>query len=441
MSRRFRLRIEQVRGSLFFVPALYVAAAIAAAVLMRALDHHLASSGVELPLVLQFTPESARVLLSTIAGATVTVAGTVFAVTVVSIQLGSSQFSPRVIPGFLRDSQQKQVMGFIVGTFTYCLLVLSSVAGSSADPWPGVPHLSVDFAVAQAVAAILGIVAYLDHMARSLQVGEIIRRVARETVQRIDELFPNAAGDSRPPIVHDEPLPEGASRIVRSQASGWVRHVDLDRILEALPAGGIFALDVRNGSFVGKGQPVGRLWPSDGDAATVEQTVRSAVVLGGTRMMLQDVAFGIRQLVDIALRALSPGINDPTTAYDVIVHLGDVLRDLLWRDLAPVVRVRDRRRLISAADLSHDDYVSRTFDQIRVAAAAHSAMVAALLIVLGSLVADLERDGLAHRALALRRQAALLMEGFAAANPLEADLASVRSLAARHGLSTDAARG
>jgi uncharacterized membrane protein len=168
--------------------------------------------------------------------------------------------------------------------------------------------------------------------------------------------------------------------VVRSNESGWIRQVDIDACLAAAPRGSVTALAIRNGSFVAAGQPICTIWPAPHDADATDAAIRGALTLGVTRMMLEDTEFGIRQLVDIALRALSPGVNDPSTAYDAVVHLGDVMRDLLWRDLAPLVRVSDGRRLVAAADLAHEDYVERAFDQIRSSAASHPAMVAALLM-------------------------------------------------------------
>jgi uncharacterized membrane protein len=192
-------------------------------------------------------------------------------------------------------------------------------------------------------------------------------------------------------------------------------------------------LEIRNGSFVAAGQAVGMVWPAPLETDAFDASVSGAMVLGDSRMLLQDVAFGIRQLVDIGLRALSPGISDPTTAYDVIVHLGVVVRELLWRDLTPTVRVMEGRRLVSASHLSHGDYVNRAFDQIRLAGAAQSAIAATLLQTLGSIAADLDRDGLSDRAAALRRQGTLALATYEAASPLADDLTRMHTLAERLG--------
>ena len=138
--QRTRVRFERARASLFFVPAIFVVAAAAAAAAMLQIDLYLLTSGVHLPAVLQTTPDSARSLLGTVASATITVAGVVFAITLVSIQLAASQFSPRVIPGFLRDSRQQRVMGLAVGTFAYCLIVLRAIKGPTETMLGFVPH-------------------------------------------------------------------------------------------------------------------------------------------------------------------------------------------------------------------------------------------------------------------------------------------------------------
>lgn len=191
-------------------------------------------------------------------------------------------------------------------------------------------------------------------------------------------------------------------------------------------------LDVRNGSFVAAGQTIAHVWPALADDAATTRAVNGALVLGATRQTLHDVAFGIRQLVDIALRALSPGVNDPTTAYEAIMHLGQILRDLLWRDLAPTERqTDDGRRLLSARDLTHADYVNRAFDQIRLAGGDQSAIVAALLQVLGGLSEDLAADGLPDRADAVRHQAQLVLATYDASGPLAEDLTRVQRLATR----------
>jgi uncharacterized membrane protein len=355
---------------------------MAVAASMLRVDAYLGEISVRLPPLLQTTPESARSLLSTVASATITVAGVVFAITLVSIQLAASQFSPRVIPGFLLDSQQQRVMGLTVGTFAYCLVVLRAVRGSSEVGLVFIPHLSSALSLVLAIVTIVALVAFLDRSARTMQVGHIIHTLTAETARRARDLYPDKAGETLATALAETGFPSISIRLgyaVRATTSGWACHIDTDALLGLTPPAGIMRLDVRNGSFVAEGQTIGMIWPAPDDAGTLSTLVTNALVLGDARILLEDVAFGIRQLVDIGLRALSPGINDPTTAYDVIVHLGIVARELLWRDLTPAVRTIGGRRLVIANDLSHVDYVNRAFDQIRLAGATQSAIAATLM--------------------------------------------------------------
>jgi uncharacterized membrane protein len=219
MLGRLQFHAERARGSLFFVPAMFVLAALAAAAAMLRVDAYLSESVVRLPPFLESTTESARSLLSTIAAATITVAGVVFAITLVSIQLASSQFSPSVIPGFLRDSRQQRVMGLAVGTFAYSLVVLRAVRGPTESGLQFIPHASSALSLVLAIVTILALIAFLDRSARTMQVGSIIHRLTSETTRRIRELYPDRAG--RPQVSLDETeRPSGDGHLVRATASG-----------------------------------------------------------------------------------------------------------------------------------------------------------------------------------------------------------------------------
>lgn len=429
---RVRAFLERVRGSLFYIPALYVVVAVGLAWGVVRLETAAADVVRALPLVTT-TVESARSVLTTIAAATITVAGIVFSVTVVSVQLASSQFSPRVLRGFLRDRFQQGVIGVVVGTFSYCLFVLVgtrlSEPGAELSP---APSLAVTIAIVLALAAIVAIIAFIDHSARSMQAGEIIRRVTAETHELIDRMC-TPVGEA-PPGSGGTAVPSGPGLLVRADAEGWVQQLDPGGLLEAAPPGATLRLDVRVGSFVAVGMPLCTVWAPDLDddrAEEVADAVRGSVAVGGARTMQQDIAFGVRQLVDIAVRALSPGINDPTTAYEAIVHLGALLAHVAHRDLPPRVRTDDEgRTLVAAADLDHADLVERAFAQVRVAAASHPSVSIAILRVIGDLEALLRHRGLDDRIPPLREQAALVVAGAVDAIDLAHDRDRVRAVAA-----------
>ena len=332
MIVRFRAASEAVRNSLFFVPVLCVLLGIALAAGMLELDRRVRLEPA--PSLLRFTVESARELLGTVAAAIITVSGIVFALTGLSVQLASSQFSPRVVRGFLRDRNAQVSIGFMVGTFTYSLVVLRAVRSVEGGP-DVVPALSTALALGLTVAAVVAIVGFVSRTAHRLQSSQLIRGVAEETLGAVASQLPERghgrAGDG--PRVPVPPEPEWR---VRARSTGWVAQISPGQLLELLPPGGVARVEVRVGQFVHPGRRLCSVWGEAGARDNFERKVNRAFDVEVSRMMHQDIGFGIRQIVDIALRALSPGVNDPTTAHECIVHLGAISYEILRRDLPPV---------------------------------------------------------------------------------------------------------
>lgn len=421
--------MEGFRNSLFFLPALFVAGAVVAAHVMLAIDDQVSLDTV--PGFLRFTVDSARELLSTVAGATVTVTGVVFALTAVSVQLASSQFSPRVVRGFLRDPAIQAGIGFMVATFTYSLVVLRAVRSPSGDETSDVvPNFSTGLALVLGVGMVLTILAYVNHTAQALQATQLIGKVTRGTVALARKCFADV-GEAEPARAVWPAPALGPGRRLAAPKSGWVQQISEVALLEALPDGGVVELEVRVGSYVHEGKRLCTVW-AEGDAGEpdgMDEELAEAFALGRVRTMQQDVAFGIRQLVDIALRALSTGVNDATTAYECIAHLGEVVYEILCRDLPPTtVTGGGGRVLLRPHELTHADYVARAFDQIRMNSASMMGVCVALLQTLGGLARELDDLGL-ERDEPLRRQARLVVAGATASNPLADDLAVVRQAA------------
>ncbi|CAN5237459.1 DUF2254 domain-containing protein [soil metagenome] len=423
---RLRAIFESFRDSLFFLPALFVIAAVFIAQGMLDLDERVSLESV--PTYLRFTVDSARALLSTVAGATITVTGIVFALTALSVQLASSQFSPRVVRGFLRDRFAQAAIGFMAATFTYSLVVLRAVRTPEGDGSSVVPNLSAALALVMAVAVVIVILAYVDHTAQSLQATQLIGHVTEGTVALVAKRFPDLGdGEDQPP---SPPGPTTPGTRVDAPRSGWLQQVSEADLLDALPPCSTIRVDVRVGSFVHTGRRLCTLWADEQGDGDLHGEIIKAFAFGGVRTMQQDVAFGIRQLVDIALRALSTGVNDATTAYECIVHLGEVLYEILRRDLPPAVRRgEDGRCVLRPCELTHDDYVGRAFDQIRTNAVAMPDLSVALLRTLGILATELDDLGLGHRVPPLARQARLVVAGATAKDPLPEDLELVRHAA------------
>jgi uncharacterized membrane protein len=424
---------ERLRASLFFVPMIAVILATVLGFVGLAVDQRIETEFADLPLGFSSTVESARSVLGVIAGATISFAGIAFSVSLLIIQLASSQYSPRVVHTLFRDPFNKRVMALVVGTFTYCVVVLRSVR-SAIEPGgdPVIPNLSVAVAVVLGIATILAIVAFIDHSAHAMDVSEILERIRRDTTAHIrSEWTPTDPGSATGPGPSAERMPPaslGSSTVIRAHRSGWVQQIDTEALLEVIPDATTARVDTYAGRYVIEHEPLVVLAPAvDADGvADAAHAVRATFVIGTTRTMQQDVTYGLRQLVDVAVKALSPGINDPTTAEDAILHAGAVLSELLRHDPPPALMLDGGRRLVLAHQPVHRDLVRLAFDETRHAAAMHPAVCVYLLRTIASLIESLEATGLAGRTDELHRQARLVAAGCGRTDVLADDLDDVR---------------
>jgi uncharacterized membrane protein len=377
--RRLRLRAlrEQSEESLLFLPAVMLAVTLLVGILVAELDDQLDH---ELPWPLTFSTDGATTLLGTIAGATITTAGVVFSLLVVSLQLASGQFSPRVLRSYWRDRFGKVLIGLLLSTFVYCVIALARM--NPADEQA--PTLTVLFAIALTLASVVAIVVYLDRISRQQYVGRIMARVVEETLSLIAELpygsrIGQCVGEPVPPPDPDE---LGTPLVVRAHADGWIRQISRRAVIGAVPPGSVVRLDTRVGAYLVRGTPLATIWPAPpaSEHPVIAHLIADAVVVGTARTMQQDIDFGLRQLNDIALRALSAAINDATTATEVIVRLASVMRPLLLAEL-PAQSLRDPkgRILLTPWDLDHVEYVHHAFDQVRLYAAPHPQVQVALV--------------------------------------------------------------
>ncbi len=428
MRLRMSALVERLRSSLFFVPMIAVFVAAVMGFVSLAVDRKMGSKMADLPIGFTSTVESARTLLGVIAGATISFAGIAFSVSLLIIQLASSQYSPRVVHTLFRDPFNKRVMALAVGTFTYCVVVLRSVR-SALEPGgdPVIPNLSVAVAVVLGIATILAIVAFINHSAHSMDVSEILHRIRREATEQI-----RAEWIPADPNTDLSLLPDAArtalSTVIRVDRSGWVQQIDTDALLACVPDGVTLTVETYAGRFAIEGTRFCSMSPSitDEDRDAVERAMLAAVSIGDTRTMQQDVSFGLRQLADVAVKALSPGINDPTTAQDAIFHTAAVLSELLRHDPPAPVRTKGNRTIVMAEQPTHDELIHLAFDETRRAGAGHPTVCEYLLVSIASLVESLEAASLGERTLGLRRQARLVVDGCGAANLLDDDIDMVR---------------
>lgn len=289
----------------------------------------------DLPYVFEGGPDGARSMLGTIASAMISVTGLVFSITIVALQLASSQFTPRVLGSFLSNRITQSTLGVFTASFVFALTVLRSVRGGDDDRSPFVPQVSITLSFLLVIASVGLFLAFIHHITTSIQVSNVISRVGDGTLAVIEQLYPEETPTSEPPAPGPtwSPLP-GTPRVVfdSGRRHGRLVAVDYDLLVRnARELDAVVTVDLPVGAFVPQGLPVLRVWgvdeiPSDGNG------FGSGYRLGSDRTLRQDAAFGLRQLVDIAERALSPGTNDPTTAVQVIDELHLILRTLVQRE-------------------------------------------------------------------------------------------------------------
>jgi uncharacterized membrane protein len=377
--RRLRQRAlsDRLRESLLFLPLTMLIAGVVAEEVARVVDRD-----TDITWLRTFTmaPDAALTLLSTIAGATVTTAGVVFSLLVVSLQLASGQFSPRVLRTFWRDRVGQVLVGLLLATFAFCVLALSQLDTSAAHA----PPVTMTLAVCLALASILAIVGYLNRITRRQYVGRIMERIQHEALSLIAGLpYGPAMGEHfGTPVDVPDLAGAGPPLVVAAHADGWVQQVSRRAVLAAVPPGSVVRLETRVGSYLVAGEPLARVWPNPGpdEAARVARRIGEAAIVGVSRTMQQDIDFGLRQLNDIGLRALSSAVNDQTTAIEVILRVASVLRPLLRTDLPGPAHRDDRdRTLLTPWDLDHTGYVRHGYRQIRLYAVPHPQVALAVV--------------------------------------------------------------
>ena len=361
------------------------------------------------PARLTATVDSARSVLAVVAGATMTFAGIAFSVSLLLISLASSQYSPRVVHGLFRDPFNKRVMGIVIGTFTYCLVVLRAVREPLEDSAGAVvPSVSILLAAVLGVVSVLSIIAFISHSAHLMDVSKILHRVTDEALVQVRTTWTES--QTADPESEIE-APQGDGFTVTFDRHGWVQQIDQDALLASLEPESCMQLETVAGRYAIPNMPLCRIWPDPADEDRAVRSATAAVAVGETRTMQQDITYGVRQLVDVALKALSPGVNDPTTAQDALFHLGAVVRELLVRH--PPARQQtasDGRVLLLPQAITHEDVIELAFDEVRVASARQPTVQVYLLEILHLLMVSLEASDRAEVIAALRRQAELVVE-------------------------------
>lgn len=363
---RLRSWWAQINSHLWLLPALLTLAAAGLAILTVRLDQHGFGSSEGDWFILAIGAEGARGVLATIAGSIITVAGVVFSITIVVLQLASSQFSPRALRSFKKDRSNQIVLGVLVGTFTYALLVLRTVRADFDDNSRFVPALSVNIAVLLALISMGALIYFLSHVARSIQAETIIARITADALEVVDRLCPEHLGEGA-----DDDLPGefggwDARAVIHAEQSGFLQGVASDRIMQlAEQLDLVLRLEQQIGSFVVEGDALISVLSGAASDVTMD-ALRKTATFGSERVSFQDVELGLIELTDVAVRALSPGINDPTTAVVCVQRLTEIFTQLGVRRFPSVLRkATDGKVRVIAPRVEFAEMLTRAYGQIR----------------------------------------------------------------------------
>lgn len=336
---------DAVRAQLWPVPTFGVVLALVLGLVLPRIDEVLdpALSPTWSDVLFGGDADAARSLLGAVSSSLINVTALTFSLTVVTLQLASSQFSPRLLRTFASDGFVQATLAMFLGTFTYALTVLRSVRSSSeAGAAEFVPQVAVSVSFLLAVVSVLGLVLFLAHLVRQIRVETMLRDVHRDATATIDAVLHDRSVGSRQ--VLDMPSAPASAIPVPAPVDGFVTSVDHHSLLHAaVTAGAMVRLEVHPGTFVVSGTPLGLAWPVAGGGMAQEasdelvRAVAGSVQTGPERTAAQDVGLGLRQLSDVANKALSPGINDPTTAIHALAHVSALLCTLAQHDLGPVL--------------------------------------------------------------------------------------------------------
>ncbi len=353
---------ERARTSLWLVPAASVVLAVVIAKTLPTIEAIVLGHGAAWYLF-PGQADSARELLSTIASSMMTFTGLVFSITILVLQLASSQFSPRVLRTFLEDRSTRVAMGTFIGTFAYAMALLPEVRNEGAEGGERVPALSVFIAFVLVLVSVAVFIRYIHAMAQSIRAVHVVHRVARDAAASIERLYPEEAA-LEPEAPYDLPTVAPTQIVRNGTHAGVLAAVDEDGLFEiAMRTSSVIALVPRLGDFVVRGAPLFRIWAS---ARVDDEALLEHLALEEERTPHQDPAFAFRQLVDVAERALSPGVNDPTTAVQALDRIHDLLTALANRRFPAESRVDEAGRLrLVLPRPGWDALVRLAFDEIR----------------------------------------------------------------------------
>ncbi|MBD6617481.1 DUF2254 domain-containing protein [Komarekiella sp. 'clone 1'] len=367
---------DSLHSSYWFVPTLMAIAAVVLAATMLTVDR----TGNMGPLqkwgwIYTGGPDGARTLLSAVAGSMVTVATTAFSIAIVALQLASSQFGPRLMRNFLQDTGNQIVLGTFVATFIYSLLVLRTIRDEDYDEF--IPQISVTVGIVLAITSIAVLIYFIHHASSSMQASRIISKVGKDLDSAVDRLFPHKVGRAISES-QQQPVKEILTNFdeeafpVLSKSTGYIQAIDVEKLMEiATSRNLLIRVQLRPGKYVVQGSELVMVLSKESNdtksnLASLRKQINDVFILGEQRTEQQDLEFCINQLVEVAVRAISPGINDPFTAIRCIDQLSAGICRLAEREFPSPYRYDNQNQLrVIAESVTFSGVIDDAFNQIR----------------------------------------------------------------------------
>ncbi len=419
-------RREALRTNLWLVPTVEITLAVALFAGTYALDRLAYDGSLHFPgWIISGTADAARQILTAIAAAVITVVTLVFSITIVTLTLASTQFGPRMLRNFIRDRITQLTLGSFVATFVYAILALVTIGPGRHGEF--VPHLSITVTMALVVIDVAVLVLFIDHIAKSIQLPQVIASIAGDLSRAIEaEVSAPGAGVPKAGPSLSEMLVrlDEDSAVVRAPSSGYLQYVSMSTLIDIARQGhAVIRLLHRPGHFVMEGEPLANVWPAAA-APGVARALGGAHATGPHRTLTQDLSFAVDQLVEIAIRALSPAVNDTFTALACIDWLGDGLGKIAsrWRP-ATVHRDAAGHLRVITVTISFRRLVERAHDKIRQASRGMPAVMIRQLDGLAKVMAYTSSPGQRDLLLA---QAEMILRASEESVPEQADRVDVR---------------
>ena len=382
MKARIFKFLDELRSNYWFIPSLMAVGAIVLSVMTVRLDERIKTDWPEqIPWVYSSKPDGARAVLATVAGSMITVAGVTFSLTLLAVSHTTAQFGPRLLTNFMRDRGNQVTLGTFIATFLYCLLVLRTVR--TAEEATGdvaavgltgafVPHISITVALALTLCSVGILIYFFHHVPESMDLSNVVAKVGRQLADGVDEMFPEMIGHDAPQAVNnprdDVPQDEPTRTIsIGDRRDGYVQAMNEDGLLKiAIEHDLVIRLHFRPGDFISRGQTAFTVAPAERVNDEIARSLQSCIALGEARTPHQNLLFLVDQMVEIAARALSPGVNDPFTGIICMRWLGSALTLVGGRHDPEPHRYDDEARLrFIAQSLTFNEIADTIFDQLR----------------------------------------------------------------------------